>query len=55
MRRSGGIGHFGQNGTGSREQGGPGWQEADATRGPLEQLHAQLVLERAHLAAEGRL
>jgi hypothetical protein len=50
-----GISHFGQDGTRARKQRGAGRQKAYATRGSLEQLHAELVFEQAHLATERRL
>jgi hypothetical protein len=55
MRCAGGVGDVGENGTRSRQQGGAGWQKAYTARGSLEQLHTELVLERAHLATERRL
>ncbi len=55
MRRARGVGDVGQNGTRPRKQRGAGRQKAYTTRGSLEQLHTELVLERAHLAAERRL
>jgi hypothetical protein len=55
MRCARGGGDVGQNGTRSRKQRGAGWQKANATRGSFEQLHTELVLERAHLATERRL
>jgi hypothetical protein len=55
MHRARGGGDVGQNGTRSRKQGGAGWQKAYTARGSLEQLDAELVLERAHLATERRL
>jgi hypothetical protein len=41
MRCARGISDFGQNGTRSRKQRGAGRQEADTTRGSLEQLHTE--------------
>jgi len=55
MRCARGGGDVGQNGTRSREQRRAGGQKAHPARGPLEQLHPELVLERAHLPTEGRL
>jgi hypothetical protein len=55
MRCPCGVGDVGQNGTRSRKQGGAGWQKAYTPRGSFEQLHTELVLERAHLATERRL
>jgi len=45
MHRARGVGDIGQNGTRARKQRGAGGQKAYTTRGSLEQLHAQLVLE----------
>jgi len=55
MHGSRGVGDVGQNGTSSRKQRDAGWQKTYTTRVSLEQLHAELVLERAHLATERRL
>jgi hypothetical protein len=55
MRGARGVGDVGQNGPRAREQRGAGRQEAYTTRGSLEELHTELVLERAHLATERRL
>ena len=55
MRCARGGGDVGQNGARSRKQRRAGWQKADPTRGSLEELHTELVLERAHLATERRL
>jgi hypothetical protein len=55
MRCARGVGDIGQNGTRSRKQRGARWQKANTTRCSLEQLHTELVLERAHLATEWRL
>jgi hypothetical protein len=49
------VGDVGQNGTRPRKQRGAGGQKAYTTRGSLEQLHTELILERAHLATERRL
>ena len=55
MRCAGGVGDVGENGTRPWKQGGAGRKKADATRGSLEQLHTELILEREHLATERRL
>jgi hypothetical protein len=55
MHGARGVGDLGQNGTRARKQSGAGRQKAYPARGPLEQLHAEFVLERAHLAAQRRL
>jgi Major Facilitator Superfamily len=55
MRCARGGGDVGQNGTRSRKQRCAGGEKAHTARGSLEQLHTELVLERAHLATEGRL
>jgi hypothetical protein len=55
MSCAGGVGDVGQNGARARQQRGAGWQKAYTPRGSLEELHTELVLERAHLATERRL